>query len=85
MTAVIWPSAPSSPWSWYGTTRSILPALASAFSLASLSGAARNLSRRWITETWRAISLSDSAQSTAVSPPPAITTRLPRKFSRCVT
>ena len=45
----------------------------------------RGASRRWITETRSATSASDSAQSTAVSPPPAITTRLLRKFSRCVT
>ena len=50
-----------------------------------IAGAARNLSRRWITETRDAISAREIAQSTAVSPPPAITTRLPRKVSRCVT
>ena len=45
------------------------------------SGAARNFARRCTTAT-RAMSFSASDQSTAESPPPAITTRLSRKSSR---
>ena len=46
------------------------------------SRARRGTSRRRCTTATRAMSRSDSAQSTAESPPPAITTRLPRKSSR---
>ena len=50
---------------------------ASAFSRASLSGAARNLSLRCTTIVWAATSDREIAQSTAESPPPAMTVPAP--------
>jgi len=48
---------------------------------AALSGAARNFGRRCTTWMLAAMPCKASAQSTAESPPPAMTTRLPRKSS----
>ena len=50
--------------------------------LAALSGAARNFGAAMHDRDRAAMPRSASAQSTAESPPPAITTRLPRKSSR---
>ena len=55
------------------------------FNWAALSGAQRNLSRRCTTVTLAATCFRLSAQSTAESPPPAMTTRLPRNSSRLLT
>ena len=87
VTAVSWPSAPSRRCELIGHHEiDLATALASALSRASLSGAARNLSRRWITDdACRDLGQRQRPVDRAVSPPPAITTRLPRKSSRCVT
>ena len=76
----IWPSAPSSAVTW-PSTKSIFPSAVSAIILLTLSGAARNWSRRCSSVRWLASGARLSVQSSALSPPPTIKMRLPRNIS----